>query len=211
GIDSFEALILSNPFIQSPGDEVNARTLLNWVLQHNELKNEKNQEDSIFLDVLKKLYSIGAFLHREENNRIILIATAKYLDLKKGINTKQIEIIKIPYFKSCQTTIIDSPNPDYLTSYKEDYQEKHNIGYYDILIENLRQYSGPYKEIQIHCPIFFKLLCDILNDRFTDWHTKIMISSCLAYFVLEKDVIPDHQETGYIDDLFIVSYVLKEI
>lgn len=63
----------------------------------------------------------------------------------------------------------------------------------------------------MNCPIFFKLLCDILNDKFTDWHTKMMISSAIAYFVLEKDVIPDQEEDGYIDDLFIVSSVLKEI
>jgi uncharacterized membrane protein YkvA (DUF1232 family) len=63
----------------------------------------------------------------------------------------------------------------------------------------------------MNCPIFFKLLCDILNDKFTDWHTKMMISSAIAYFVLEEDVIPDHKENGYIDDLFIVSFVLKEI
>ena len=41
--------------------------------------------------------------------------------------------------------------------------------------------------------------------KFTDWHTKMMISSAIAYFVLEEDVIPDHTENGYIDDLFITS------
>ena len=39
----------------------------------------------------------------------------------------------------------------------------------------------------------------------------MIISSAIAYFVLEDDVIPDHKENGYIDDLFIASFVLKEI
>jgi len=38
-----------------------------------------------------------------------------------------------------------------------------------------------------------------------------MIDAALAYFVLPDDIIPDKEEAGYVDDLFIVTYVLKEI
>jgi len=60
-------------------------------------------------------------------------------------------------------------------------------------------------------PQFFNLACNILNDKYTDWHTKLLISSALGYFILEEDVIPDNTEFGYLDDLYILCYVLREI
>jgi len=84
-------------------------------------------------------------------------------------------------------------------------------GFYDDLVENIENSEKAYKDITRYCPPFFQLLCKILNDRFTDWHTKLMIDAALAYFVLPDDVIPDHKEAGYVDDLFIVCHVLKEI
>jgi len=94
-------------------------------------------------------------------------------------------------------TIEECPIDSKKLSYTDDYQNKHNLKYYDILIENIKNHYGSYRELQLNCPIFFKLLCSILNYRFTDWHTKIMISSSLAYFVLEDDVMPDKEENGY--------------
>ena len=38
-----------------------------------------------------------------------------------------------------------------------------------------------------------------------------MIGAALAYFVLPQDIIPDNEEAGYVDDLFIVCHVLKEV
>jgi len=205
-LNQFLALVLANPFIQSPGDKVGARVLMNWSLRHCNLIRDKNQDSSIFIEIIKNLYSNGAILHEKENNRVILIATEKYPGIKN-----QFASTKVLNANIGQIRFIDPVDSINIDPYEKDYQRKHNLGYYDILIDNLKQYTGPNKDLQIHCPIFFKLLCDILNDRFTDWHTKIMISTSLAYFVLEKDVIPDHQEKGYIDDLFIVSYVLNDI
>ena len=50
-----------------------------------------------------------------------------------------------------------------------------------------------------------------MNDKYADWHTKILVSSALGYFVLENDVIVDNAEFGYLDDLYILCYTLREI
>lgn len=84
-------------------------------------------------------------------------------------------------------------------------------GFYDDLVQNIQKSEGPYKDITRFCPPLFKLLCSILNDRYTDWNTKLMIDAALAYFVLPDDIIPDPRMAGYVDDLFIVCHVLKQI
>ena len=84
-------------------------------------------------------------------------------------------------------------------------------GFHEALKHTINEYEGEHKEIVKYCPKFFELLCEILNDKATDWNTKLMIDAALAYFVLPDDIIPDHEEAGYVDDLFIVCHVLKEI
>jgi uncharacterized membrane protein YkvA (DUF1232 family) len=84
-------------------------------------------------------------------------------------------------------------------------------GFYESLTETIDEYHGEYSDIVRHCPRFFRLLCKIINDKYTDWSTKLMIDAALAYFVLPEDIIPDKEEAGYVDDLFIVCHVLKEI
>jgi uncharacterized membrane protein YkvA (DUF1232 family) len=89
--------------------------------------------------------------------------------------------------------------------------EENKISFLDLLTKNIEHYKGCNRDIQKYCPKFFELLSNILNDKFVDWHTKVMISAALGYFVLEADVIPDTEASGYVDDLYIVTYVLNEI
>ena len=164
------------------------------------------------MEAIKKLHHDGVFSHKTIENRVFLIANDLFFELK--VNKKQSKSRKILTHHTMNHSIItieESPIVEEKTSFVREYQNKHNFEYYDVLIQNVKNYEGPNKKLQMNCPIFFKLLCNILNDKFTDWHTKMMISSAIAYFVLEEDIIPDHKEQGYIDDLFIVSFVLKEI
>lgn len=86
-------------------------------------------------------------------------------------------------------------------------------GFYDDLVESISRDNSEYKYLLKHCPSFFRLLCNILIDLRTDWHSKMMINSALAYFVLPYDIIPDDEygAKGYLDDLFLCAYVLKEL
>ncbi len=90
-------------------------------------------------------------------------------------------------------------------------KDKRFQGFYEGLKKTIDSDKGKHKDLIKYCPSFFKLLCNILNDKLVDWNTKMMINAALAYFVIPEDIIPDEEEGGYVDDLFIVSYVLKEI
>ncbi|MBT6690520.1 DUF1232 domain-containing protein [archaeon] len=85
-------------------------------------------------------------------------------------------------------------------------------GFADDLNETVSSYNGEHKELIKHLPALFDLLCKILYDNRSSWSTRIIVSSVLGYFVLPEDVIPDYEEeTGYLDDLFIVTFALKQI
>ena len=66
-------------------------------------------------------------------------------------------------------------------------------GFQDTLKDTIEEFDGKYKEIVKYCPSLFALLCKILNDKATDWNTKLMIDAALAYFVLPDDIIPDNE------------------
>ncbi len=86
-------------------------------------------------------------------------------------------------------------------------------GFYEDLVREFKGYNGHYKEILKYCPDFFMLLCEILKDKNADWHTRLLVNSALAYFVVPEDIISEKElgPIGYIDDVFICAYVLKEI
>jgi uncharacterized membrane protein YkvA (DUF1232 family) len=86
-----------------------------------------------------------------------------------------------------------------------------NWSYETLLNARVTQYGGPYKDIAAFAVPFYKLLCGLLNDVLVDWHTKIMISSALGYLVLAEDVIPDQEDNGLIDDIFIMADVLQDL
>jgi uncharacterized membrane protein YkvA (DUF1232 family) len=204
-------ILLSNPLIKRSGDEVNQKVLVKWIIQHRKSNDEQITINEIE-KLISRLCSLGILSQKECENETYLCANDSYFENKVGEKNQSSKSTKfVTSGGRNKITIRECPVNSEGISYIDDYQNKHNLEYYDILIENIKNYNGPHKDLQLNCPIFFKLLCSILNYRFTDWHTKIMISSSLAYFVLEDDVIPDKEENGYIDDLFIVSYVLKEI
>jgi uncharacterized membrane protein YkvA (DUF1232 family) len=211
-IDEIIDLILSNPFLKNIEDEIGARVLMKWTNQHWHCDPLEKKDESKILEAIKKMHHDGAFSHKTLENRVLLIANRYFFELKENKKrSKPGRIRTHPTINHSIITIEEATLVEEKISFVNEYHNKHNFEYYDILIQNVKNYEGPNKKIQMNCPIFFKLLCDILNDKFTDWHTKMMISSAIAYLVLEEDVIPDHKENGYIDDLFIVSFVLKEI
>ena len=61
--------------------------------------------------------------------------------------------------------------------------------------------------------LIFKTLCNILKDKDCTWQIKHEINSALSYFTLVEDIIEDSADSGigYIDDLFIGSFVLFDI
>ncbi|MEN6554091.1 MAG: YkvA family protein [Methanobacterium sp.] len=85
--------------------------------------------------------------------------------------------------------------------------------YLDVLKENLDSYDGKYEKIIDYSPELFKLLTDILNEKIISSESRLKISAALGYFVAPFDIIPEeiYGPDGYVDDLYIVAYVLMDI
>jgi uncharacterized membrane protein YkvA (DUF1232 family) len=85
--------------------------------------------------------------------------------------------------------------------------------FYDILKENLESYKEEYEKFIDYSPDLFKLLTEILNIEEINSKDRLKISAAIAYFVVPYDVIPEqiYGPYGYVDDIFISTYVLKEI
>jgi uncharacterized membrane protein YkvA (DUF1232 family) len=87
-------------------------------------------------------------------------------------------------------------------------------GFYETLRETIgEQKDQMYWEIIKYSASFFKLLCNVLVDKRTGWHTKLVINSALSYFVVPNDIISEEEygAVGYVDDVFLCAYVLKGI
>ena len=84
--------------------------------------------------------------------------------------------------------------------------------FYDTLCENLETYTGEYESFIDYGPILFKLLCNLLNCD-VDRSLKLPICGAIAYYVTPEDVIPEnvYGPYGYIDDIYLSSYVLKMV
>ncbi len=83
--------------------------------------------------------------------------------------------------------------------------------YYGILHESIKD-AKEYEMLLKYLPEFYRILCNIISNKKTGWYTRILVDCALSYLVLEKDVLPDKKsKKGYLDDLFLFSYILKEI
>lgn len=84
--------------------------------------------------------------------------------------------------------------------------------FYDTLCNNLENYAGEYESFIDHGPELFKLLCDLLNSK-VDKTLKLPICGAIAYYVTPDDIISEqvYGPYGYIDDIYISSYVLKMV
>lgn len=83
----------------------------------------------------------------------------------------------------------------------------------DTLRENLASFDGEYAPF-IDCgPNLFTLLCDVLDKKVLSRESRLEINSAIAYYVIPNDVIPEeiYGPYGYIDDIFVATYVLKRI
>jgi uncharacterized membrane protein YkvA (DUF1232 family) len=89
--------------------------------------------------------------------------------------------------------------------------EKQCVGFSKVLRESTKDVMGKNALLVRLCPDLFELLCNILNDKRTDWLVKIQIDAALAYFVLSDGVMPDSKKDGFFDELFIVLFVLTKI
>jgi len=211
--DEVLKIILNNPYLVQISDEVNEKTLVKWVSK----EYVKNFEDRIkkrdILGLITKLVFDGFFIQSKIGPRTFLRPTKNYFLIKRG--EKIDEIIQNNQVIITENFAKPERESEFVNLIIEEKINEDTIGiekfsFHDILLNQMTK-NGTNQGITKYSPHFFKLLCNILNDQFIDWHTRILISSALGYFVMDEDVIPDNIENGYVDDLFIICYVLREI
>lgn len=85
--------------------------------------------------------------------------------------------------------------------------------FYDTLKNYLESYSGSFNDIINYSPDLFKLLNDILNEKVITAPSRLKICAAIGYFVIPLDVIPEsiYGPDGYVDDLYVCCYILKDI
>jgi uncharacterized membrane protein YkvA (DUF1232 family) len=80
-------------------------------------------------------------------------------------------------------------------------------------INSFKYYGNFYDTAIKYIPYFFKLLCKALDMSDLDYDSRIKINCALAYLVVPNDVLPEdiYGAEGYMDDAFVLVYVLKEL
>ena len=205
-------LFLLNPFLLRPDDETSERTLVSWLVKMAKeyLSGRVTVSDAEkFLNILTKDGILASRLYGPHPR---YKGTRNYFLLKRG---------EAPIFVEKKETPIhpwhlEQPRPSQPEGPAEIREKSETeplspVSCFGALLKKIDRYSGRDKEAIRAFPPLLELACRILNDPYTDWHSKIIISSALGYFVLEDDIHPDHEEFGLLDDLYIITYALREM
>lgn len=86
-------------------------------------------------------------------------------------------------------------------------------GFYELLQEHVTEYRGEFDDIVLLVPDFFRLLTNLLEDARVSKEARMLINAAIAYFVAPYDVHPEevYGPFGYLDDLFLCAYVIREL
>ncbi len=84
--------------------------------------------------------------------------------------------------------------------------------YYEYLKGEIGSFKGDFASVIFYLPEFFRLLCELLTEHLKSG-IRIKIYAVLGYLIAPYDVIPEaiFGPAGYIDDLYLCSYMLMEI
>lgn len=94
----------------------------------------------------------------------------------------------------------------------EDNVNKQIKDFFDVLEENLVECDDDLSFLH-YGPDLFDLLCEILYEKSIDHTLRLKINAAIAYYVIPLDTISErfYGAYGYIDDIFLTVYVLREI
>jgi uncharacterized membrane protein YkvA (DUF1232 family) len=85
--------------------------------------------------------------------------------------------------------------------------------FYQVLKENIADYSGKLDDIVYLAPDFFQLMTRLLDDPRVPRSMRPYLNAAIAYFVVPFDPIPEeaHGPYGYIDDVYVCALTAKRI
>lgn len=204
-------LFITNPFFIRHSDEIGETALVKWLVDHYQKTFDKKMSKQEIFGFLMNMVTENIIIRKCYGPKVKVIPTRNFFLIKQGKEPIKVTVSQTDKCKEfrkapCQEKIQTKSIED--LSYQP--LDKHH-SYEEFLISRIALKPGHEREIIKYFPHLFSLACKILKDEYTDWHTKMMISAALGYYILEEDIIPDYEEHGYVDDLFILCYVLREI
>ena len=86
-------------------------------------------------------------------------------------------------------------------------------GFYELLVDHVRDYRGEGDEIVNLAPDLFRFLTNLLEDSRVDAAARRLICAALAYFVAPYDVEPEeiYGPRGFVDDVYLCASVAREL
>lgn len=216
--------LLQNPYISQPTDEIGETALIKWVEREYKSRTGSTIKRQEIHGLITKLMLEQVLVGKRYGQKLLLKPTHNYYLLRDDqpmIQRKRAKNQVSLFEDDRECSLIWKTAPSEVNEAKKDRtdvdersilsQPISNDILYNHLLEYMRHYDGQDRDLVKYFPAFFSLACNILNDKYADWHTKILISSALGYCVLRDDVISDDTEFGYLDDLYILCYVFREI
>lgn len=199
------------PYFNCVTDSIGETTLVKWIADQYKNAFNKNISKQEVLGFLHKIASENIITRKSYGSKVLVSPTRNFFLVKQGKDPIKVRTPKDERMEATAITVEDPNPPIGLNEERSDEPLDLEYSYKEYLIRRITSRPDGYeREIIRYLPNLYSLACNILKDEHTDWHTKIMISTALGYCILEDDIFPDYKERGYIDDLFILSYVLRE-
>ena len=82
-----------------------------------------------------------------------------------------------------------------------------------LLQEDIAKYEGRHDDLIFQAPALYRVLCSLLDDKRLPGRLRPLVSSCIAYFILPADIVPEsmHGPYGYVDDIWLCAWALDSV
>lgn len=190
--DDFVNVIKKHPYFTKPDGEISREDLETWIKKQISLMDVKKLNPEEIDEILLQCENLEIINIKRYPQGTLITPTKKFSSWPKHISPLVVNE--------------DKKSKSMLEVSKSGFIKNN---YAQLLLDNINKFPET-SEQNIYLPFFYELISNIINDLYTDWHTKLMLSSSLGYIILQEDVIPDYHPDGYIDDLYVLAYCLRE-
>tara|TARA_B110000285_G_C14774637_1_gene445627 strand:+ start:45 stop:461 length:417 start_codon:yes stop_codon:yes gene_type:complete len=82
-----------------------------------------------------------------------------------------------------------------------------------ILERNTFNYKGDHDTVITRSAELYRLICDLIIDDDLTKSVRARLFAVIGYFIIPQDLYPEeeHGPIGYVDDLMLVIFVLRDI
>jgi len=206
--DNLLSFLLTNNFLTKEGDIVDKIKFIEWLEENGKKEsNIQNLTRGDIYSLISKMINDQILIENFSENKYWLIATNRYNSLKNSELFVRFDGKKYDVFDGSKK-ISTTTNIQKITPILDNKEAK---PFYEWYLDNFNSKNLSDDDFLQYLPQFLNLLTNLLTKPETDFRIKVLCSLALSYLVIEDDYYPDSQQNGYLDDMFIVTYALKQI